>query len=70
TVWRPAANPGVLLLDAEIGGTWRQHRSGDHLTLKLHPFTTPPAQLRDALTPDATTIATHTNASTTTLQLD
>ncbi|TDB73798.1 hypothetical protein E1264_41320, partial [Actinomadura sp. KC216] len=25
TVWRPAANPGILLLDAEIAGTWRQH---------------------------------------------
>ncbi|TDD25225.1 winged helix DNA-binding domain-containing protein [Actinomadura sp. KC06] len=70
TVWRPAANPGILLVDTEIAGTWRQHRSGDRLTLKLHPFTKPSTQLRDAVTPDATTIAAQTNASTTTVQLD
>ncbi|MFI0406401.1 winged helix DNA-binding domain-containing protein [Actinomadura sp. 3N508] len=70
TVWRPAANPGILLLDAEIAGTWRQHRSGDHLTLKLRPFSTPLAQLRDTIAPDIATIAAHTNASTTTLEFD
>lgn len=70
TVWRPAANPGIVLADAEIAGVWRQRRTRDHLTLKIEPFRSLPTDLRHAADPDARIIAAHTNANTVDLHVN
>ncbi|PRY00865.1 winged helix DNA-binding protein [Allonocardiopsis opalescens] len=38
SVWNPAGNPGVLLVDGEIAGTWRQRSASGRLTLTVRPF--------------------------------
>lgn len=37
-LWRAVANPGAILLDGEIAGTWRHRRSGRQLHVTLAPF--------------------------------
>jgi len=37
-VWRPQVSPGVLVVDGEVAGTWRQRISGRSLYLHLTPF--------------------------------
>jgi winged helix DNA-binding protein len=61
-VWRPAANPGIVLVDGEIAGVWRQRRSRDRLTLRIEPFTELTARHRRAAEADAATIADHGRA--------
>ncbi|HEY8478724.1 MAG TPA: winged helix DNA-binding domain-containing protein [Spirillospora sp.] len=56
-VWRPAANPGVVLVDGEVAGVWRQRRGRDRLTLRVEVFDALPARLREAARADAATIA-------------
>jgi hypothetical protein len=41
-VWRATANPGVLLMDGELAGTWRQRRSRGRPTVTVTPFGRPP----------------------------
>ncbi|MFC6884569.1 MULTISPECIES: winged helix DNA-binding domain-containing protein [Actinomadura] len=62
-VWRAAANPGVLLVDGEIAGVWRQRRARDLLTVRVEPFAALPARRRRAAETDAATIADHAGAS-------
>lgn len=35
TVWRPIGSPGVVLVDGDLGGTWRARRSGRTLRLTV-----------------------------------
>jgi hypothetical protein len=37
-IWRPVGDPGTLLVDGEIAGTWRPRRSGRRLTLTVTGF--------------------------------
>ncbi|GAA4993167.1 crosslink repair DNA glycosylase YcaQ family protein [Kineococcus glutinatus] len=37
-VWRVIANPGALLVDGEVAGTWRAKTSGRRLDVALSPF--------------------------------
>lgn len=37
-VWRSVANPGVIVRDGEVIGTWRQRMAGHRLALTLAPF--------------------------------
>ena len=62
-VWRSVANPGVLLVDGEIAGVWRQKRSRGRLTLRVEPFTALPAARRTETERDATVLADHAGAS-------
>jgi hypothetical protein len=34
-VWRPTANPGVVLVRGELAGTWRQRTRRDRLELTV-----------------------------------
>jgi hypothetical protein len=61
-VWKTAANPGIVLLNGEIAGVWRQRRSRDRLTLRVEPFTELPVHHRRETEPDAATIADHFGA--------
>lgn len=63
-VWRPAANPGLVLVDGEIAGVWRQRRGRDRLTLRVEAFGDLPTGLREAVRTDAATIADQTGAGT------
>ncbi|MFC5752272.1 DNA glycosylase AlkZ-like family protein [Actinomadura rugatobispora] len=62
-VWRTAANPGVLLVDGEISGVWRQRRSRGRLSLRVEPFTRLSARRRRAAEPDAAAIADPTGTA-------
>ncbi|XVQ11798.1 winged helix DNA-binding domain-containing protein [Spirillospora sp. CA-255316] len=62
-VWRTAANPGVLLVDGEIAGVWRQRRARGRLSLRIEPFTELSAGRRRAAEADAAVIADHAGAS-------
>lgn len=63
-VWTAAANPGVLLVDNEIVGTWRQRTTGSRLALTVTPLrgSTPPTSVLE-LEADAHTIANYCGAS-------
>jgi Winged helix DNA-binding domain len=61
-VWTPAANPGVLLIDGEIAGTWRQRSAGSRLTLTITSLRPLPASQLNALKTDARTIADYFGA--------
>jgi hypothetical protein len=37
-IWRPLGNPGVVLVNAEIAGTWRAKLNGRRLDLTVTPF--------------------------------
>ncbi|GAB3662750.1 crosslink repair DNA glycosylase YcaQ family protein [Actinocorallia lasiicapitis] len=59
-LWRPLGNPGAVLLDGEIAGTWRTARSGSRLDLTVTAFTPLPRALLEA---EAETVATAKGAS-------
>lgn len=61
-VWTPAANPGVVLIDGEIAGIWRQRAAANRLTLTITLFRPLSAPRRRALETDARTIAEYFGA--------
>lgn len=63
-MWRPAANPGIRLIDGEIAGVWRQRRTRDRLALRIEPFRTLSFRDQRAAEPDAATIADQVGANT------
>jgi hypothetical protein len=56
-VWRVLGNPGVLLLDGEIGATWRAKLSGRRLELTVTPFGRLGVKGRAALDDEAAVVA-------------
>lgn len=56
-VWRILGNPGALLVDAEIVGTWRSRLSGSTLKLTVQPFEPLTAATRTAADAEAETVA-------------
>lgn len=38
SVWRSAGEPGSVLVDGRIGGTWRSRTAGHALTVTVTPF--------------------------------
>jgi hypothetical protein len=58
-VWKILGNPGALLADGDIAGTWRAKMAGRKtLELTVTPFEPLPSQLRRAVTEEAERIAT------------
>lgn len=56
-VWQVLGNPGVLLADGEIAGTWRTKSAGRRLDFRISPFWTLPAPVRAAAEDEAARIA-------------
>jgi hypothetical protein len=69
-VWRAAANPGIVLVDGEIAGVWRQRRAGKRLVLRVEPFDVLTDRQRRMAEPDAATIADQAGASDVELAFD
>jgi len=63
TLWPRLGRPGAVLLDGEIGGTWRARRSGTRLALQVDPWTTLRAPARSAINEQAELLATFRQAS-------
>ena len=38
TVWKTVGAPGTVLVDGQVIGTWRPHKSGRRLTVSVAPF--------------------------------
>ncbi|MFD8495666.1 DNA glycosylase AlkZ-like family protein [Amycolatopsis sp. NPDC059657] len=58
-VWRMLGNPGVVLADGEIAGTWRAKAAGrKRLDFDLSPFETLPPAAREAAAEESERIAT------------
>jgi hypothetical protein len=56
-VWRVLGNPGALLVDGEVAGTWRPKKSGTRLDLTVVPFAPAPPHVRKAVAADAERVA-------------
>ncbi|MFF0369777.1 DNA glycosylase AlkZ-like family protein [Micromonospora sp. NPDC005087] len=57
-LWRAIGNPGALLLDGEIAGTWRARQAGKgRLELTVSPFSALPARVRREVDAEAATVA-------------
>ncbi|MBB3039295.1 DNA glycosylase AlkZ-like family protein [Hoyosella altamirensis] len=55
-VWRAAANPGVVLVDGAIAGTWRQRHQRKRLTVRVSAFGRLPERWLELAEPDAAVI--------------
>ncbi|HEV2779697.1 MAG TPA: crosslink repair DNA glycosylase YcaQ family protein [Actinophytocola sp.] len=56
-VWRAQVSPGVLLVDGEVRGIWRQRVSGRTISLHLTPFGKPRKGIRAAVDTAAELVA-------------
>jgi hypothetical protein len=63
-VWRILGNPGALLVDGEVAGTWRPKKSGARLELTLTPFERVPVRVRRAVEAEAARVAEVRGATT------
>lgn len=52
-VWRTPGEPGTVLVDGEISGTWRPRKRGHTLTITITMFDSLPAQARQSLEDEA-----------------
>ncbi len=52
-LWKVLGNPGAILADGEVIGTWRTTSSGTRLDVTLAGFTTVPAPVRAAAEDEA-----------------
>ncbi|MGH3632082.1 MAG: DNA glycosylase AlkZ-like family protein [Sciscionella sp.] len=57
-LWRILGNPGALLAEGEIAGTWRMKSLKTRLELTVTPFALLPATIERAVNAEAETIAT------------
>lgn len=62
-VWRTTGEPGTVLVDGEIAGTWRPRKRGHTLTITITTFDALPAQARRSLEDEADQIAALRGAS-------
>ncbi|MCM0674360.1 winged helix DNA-binding domain-containing protein, partial [Micromonospora phytophila] len=70
-LWRIIGNPGALLVDGEIRGTWRAKQAAKaRLDLTVTPFETMPKRLRQEIEAEAETVRAARGASTVTVQVD
>lgn len=62
-VWSPAGNPGIVLRDGEIAGTWRRRTAKGRLDIAVTTFDGLPSGWADTLRGDAQTVARFVGAS-------
>jgi hypothetical protein len=53
TIWKPVGEPGTVLMDGTIIGTWRPRKRGRNLTITVRSFHPLSSPARDALTNEA-----------------
>jgi hypothetical protein len=56
-IWRRSGNPGVVLADGELVGTWRPEKRGSRLSVTVELFAPVSAQLRSECEAEAATLA-------------
>lgn len=56
-VWRPQTSPGVLLVDGEVRGTWRQRVSGRAIHIDVTAWDRQPREVRVAVADQAQLVA-------------
>ncbi|ASR38497.1 hypothetical protein BAY61_29765 [Prauserella marina] len=56
-IWRIQGNPGVVLGEGEIVGTWRPRKQGKNITITVSAMRTLTAATRDAITAEASALA-------------
>jgi hypothetical protein len=56
-IWQVLGNPGALLADGEIAGTWRTRSAGRRLEFTMSPFWTPSGLVRQAAEEEAERVA-------------
>ena len=56
-LWRTLANPGAVLRDGELAGTWRATRKGKRLVVAVEPFGSRLRGSKRALADEAATLA-------------
>lgn len=69
-VWRAAGDPGTVLADGKIIGTWRPRKNGRKLTITVKTFSTLPSRHRTAVQDEAEQIGPLRDASSVTVELD
>jgi Winged helix DNA-binding domain len=69
-VWKPVGEPGAVLADGEIRGTWRPRKSGRKLTITITTFGSLPSRVKKALQAEAEQVAPLRGASSVDVELD
>jgi hypothetical protein len=69
-VWKPVGDPGTVLVDGEIAGTWRPRKNGRTLTLAVTTFRPLLAGEKKALRDEAEQLAPLRGASSVAVELD
>ncbi len=69
-VWKTAGDPGTVLADGTIIGTWRPRKSGRKPTIVVKTFATLPSRHKTAIHDEAEQIGRLRNASSVTVEFD
>lgn len=69
-IWQTVGDPGTILVDGTIAGTWRPRKSGHHLTITVRPFGSLSDQDRSRLQAEAELIAPLRSASSVDVRVD
>ncbi|MET7878720.1 crosslink repair DNA glycosylase YcaQ family protein [Micromonospora profundi] len=70
-LWRPVGNPGALLVDGEVAGTWRARQAGKgRLELTVSPWSTLSTRVRRELDAEAATVAEAGSATDVRVEVD
>jgi len=56
-IWKPLGNPGAVLVDGEIVGTWRARAAGKRLDVSVAGFEALPARVRAEIQTEAGSVA-------------
>lgn len=70
TLGRTTGEPGTVLIDGEVAGTWRPRKRGRRLTVTVTPFTPLPDTRREALQEEAEMIGPLRGATSVEVVLD
>lgn len=69
-IWKAIGNPGAVLVDGEIRGTWRPKTSGKKLKLTVTPFAKLPKRVVIAIEEEAELVAALRGATTVDVTVD
>lgn len=70
TVWKPVGDPGTVLSDGAIIGTWRPRKNGNKLRLVVAPFDRLAARVKEDIEHEAKKVATLRGATDLTLDFE